>query len=89
MRVELTPEPGLLRATLVSLRERLDLPRGVASHEVECLLVWAGEREILNLPGRRYRAKVPPCGSDLDAIAPGVKHAPLVNRETVGAAGES
>src|SRR5512134_3736669 len=81
---------GLLRAPQVSLRERLDLPRGTTPHEIERLLVGAGECEILHLTGRGNGAQVLPLRAiDLDAIAPGVIYPPLlVDCQTVGAAGD-
>src|SRR2546428_10633100 len=67
---------GLLRAPKISLRERLNLPRGPAPHEIERLLIGAGECEILDLTRRGNGAQVPPLRAiDLDAIAPGVIHA--------------
>src|SRR4029453_11579412 len=80
----------LLRPPHVCLRKRLNLPRGTAPHEIERLLVGTGECEILYLAGRRDGAQVLPLRAiDLDAIAPGVVHPPLlVDCQTVGAAGD-
>src|SRR5258705_7901002 len=81
---------ALLRAARISLRERLNLPRGPAPHEIKRLLIGAGECEILDLTRRGNGAQVLSLRAiDLDAIAPGVIHATfLVHSHTVGAAGE-
>ena len=63
----------LLRAAKISLRQRLNLPRGAAPHEIERLLVGAGEGEILDLTRRGNGAEMLALRAvALDAIAPGV-----------------
>src|SRR5215475_2280053 len=80
----------LLRPPRISLRERLNLPCGTAPHEIERLLVGAGEGEVLNLTGRGNGAQVLSLRAiDLNAIAPGVIYAPLpVYRHAVGTTGD-